>query len=53
VLCSHGDVIGALLDHFKQSGVPVEGDAFEKGSTWALEIDAGAVVSARYLAPPA
>jgi len=53
VLCSHGDVIGALLDHFKQGGVPVEGDAFEKGSTWALEIDAGAVVSARYLAPTA
>jgi phosphohistidine phosphatase SixA len=53
VLCSHGDVIGALLDHLRAGGVRVEGHAFEKGSTWALEVDAGSVVTARYLAPPA
>ena len=53
VLCSHGDVIGALLDHFEQGGVQVVGDAFEKGSTWALDVEAGTVVAARYLAPPA
>jgi phosphohistidine phosphatase SixA len=53
VLCSHGDVIGALLDHLRAAGTRVEGDAFEKGSTWALEVEAGTVVTARYLAPPA
>ncbi len=53
VLCSHGDVIGALLDHLRSGGIRVHGHAFEKGSTWALEVEAGSVVRAGYLAPPA
>jgi 8-oxo-dGTP diphosphatase len=53
VLCSHGDVIGALLEHLRdRPGVRMEGDAFEKGSTWALEVEAGGVVAARYVEPP-
>jgi 8-oxo-dGTP diphosphatase len=54
VLCSHGDVIGALLEYLRgRPGVRIEGDAFEKGSTWALKVKAGTVVAARYLEPPA
>jgi broad specificity phosphatase PhoE len=53
VLCSHGDVIGALLHHFERAGVPLHDDRMEKGSTWVLDVDAGAVVGARYLPPPA
>jgi phosphohistidine phosphatase SixA len=54
VLCSHGDVIGALLEHLRERpGVRMEGDAFEKGSTWALDVESGAVVAARYVEPPA
>jgi 8-oxo-dGTP diphosphatase len=53
VLCSHGDEIGALLEHLREHHVPVVGDACEKGSTWALDVRAGTIVGARYLAPPA
>lgn len=52
-LCTHGDVIDALLDHLRDHEVPVVGDASEKGSTWALETHSGTVVAARYLEPPA
>jgi broad specificity phosphatase PhoE len=53
VLCSHGDVIGNLLAHFARHGVRLDDDRIEKCSTWALDIEAGAVVAARYLPPPA
>jgi broad specificity phosphatase PhoE len=52
VLCSHGDVIGALLWHFERHGVHLPDDRIEKGSTWVLEVDEGAVVAARSLPPP-
>jgi 8-oxo-dGTP diphosphatase len=52
VLCTHGDMIGALLDHLRERDVPVLGDASEKGSTWALEARSGTIVAARYLEPP-
>ena len=54
VLCTHGDVIEALLGYLHdRPGVPVHGHAYEKGSTWALEVRSGSVTSARYLDPPA
>lgn len=54
VLCSHGDVLPMLLDHLAAQGLDL-GDhpACAKGSTWVLETQAGDVVSARYVEPPA
>jgi 8-oxo-dGTP diphosphatase len=50
VLCSHGDVIADLLSHLEQSGVALEPELrFAKGSTWVLDVEAGAVVAGHYL----
>lgn len=51
-LCSHGDVIGDLMHHLAERGVPLDDDRIEKGSTWVLRVEEGEVVKARYLAPP-
>lgn len=54
VMCSQGDVIGGLVMHLVGEGLLPGGDArWQKGSTWVLGTEAGAVVSARYLEPPA
>lgn len=53
VLCSHGDVIGELMHHLEQRGVPLDDDRIEKGSTWVLQVEDGEVVKAHYLPPPA
>jgi hypothetical protein len=52
VLCSHGDVMGMLLDHFARSGVALDGDRLEKASVWVLDAVDGEVRTARYLPPP-
>ncbi|HEV2311415.1 MAG TPA: phosphoglycerate mutase family protein [Acidimicrobiia bacterium] len=52
VLCTHGDVVGELLDHLERAGVLGVEARLEKGSTWVLGTEAGEVVSARYLPPP-
>jgi broad specificity phosphatase PhoE len=52
VLCTHGDVVGELLEHFRRNGVALDDDRMEKGSTWVLDVDSGQVARARYLAPP-
>ncbi len=52
VLCSHGDVMTAVLDHARAQGAKFQGDGLEKGSCWALEIKRGAVVAARYVPEP-
>jgi phosphohistidine phosphatase SixA len=51
-LCSHGDIIGDLMQHLAARGVPLDDDRIEKGSTWVLQVEEGEVVKARYLAPP-
>jgi 8-oxo-dGTP diphosphatase len=53
VLCTHGDVVGELLHHCARQGVRLDDDRMEKGSTWVFETEAGAIVAARYLPPPA
>ena len=53
VLCSHGDVIGALLWHFQRGGIELGDDRMEKGSTWVIETEDGAVVAASYRPPSA
>lgn len=54
VLCTHGDVIPMLLQHYADHGVDIgAAPQWPKGSTWALETDAtDEVTSARYLPPP-
>ena len=53
VLCTHGDVVGELLQHGKRHGVDVDMRLLAKGSIWVLETEAGAIVSAEYIPPPA
>jgi broad specificity phosphatase PhoE len=52
-LCSHGDVIGDLMYHLAERGIPLDDDRIEKGSTWVLQVEDGDIVKARYLPPPA
>jgi 8-oxo-dGTP diphosphatase len=51
VLCTHGDIVEALLTHFKANGVKVGKVRMEKGSVWALETRNGRVTKASYLPP--
>jgi phosphohistidine phosphatase SixA len=53
VLCSHGDVLGNVLEHFASAGVKLEGNRLDKACTWVLEVVGGEVVAARYVPPPA
>jgi broad specificity phosphatase PhoE len=54
VLCTHGDVIGSLVQYLAEQGVPLDGDPgrWEKASTWVLD---GSIDDPRatYLPPPA
>jgi 8-oxo-dGTP diphosphatase len=52
VLCTHGDIVQALLTHFKANGVKIGKLRMEKGSVWALETRNGRVTKASYLPPP-
>lgn len=53
VLCSHGDVIPALVLHFMERGMLVTGERdWRKGSIWLLEREDGRFVRGHYLAPP-
>jgi 8-oxo-(d)GTP phosphatase len=52
VLCSHGEVIGQVLQQLAAGGLPLADPLrWEKGSTWVLDSKGGVVVGARYLAP--
>ena len=54
VLSTHGDIQQALVEELAGAGVQLEGQvAFEKGSTWVLEVQEGAVMAARHISPPA
>lgn len=53
VLCSHGDVIPAILSGLRSRGLRTDDDLrCEKGSAWILELDDdGRVAAARYHSP--
>ncbi len=53
VMCSHGDVIPAIIEHFVAAGMRVD-DApqWGKGSVWVLEHVDGRFVEARAWPPP-
>jgi phosphohistidine phosphatase SixA len=53
VLCSHADVIGAVVLELAERGVELHGGLrWEKASTWVFTVRRGAVVEGRYLPPP-
>jgi 8-oxo-dGTP diphosphatase len=54
VLCTHGDVMPMMLEHYASRGVDLGArPQYQKGCIWILETDAtGEVRSAQYVAPP-
>ena len=54
VLCTHGDVMPMLLEHYASRGVDLgAAPEISKGCTWVLDTDSyGEVTSVQYLAPP-
>lgn len=54
VLCSHGDVIPAVLSHLAANGVDIgKNPRCPKGCTWVLESEGGVdITKVRYLPPP-
>ncbi len=54
VLCSHGDLIPALVTRLRDGGLDLrEPVRSEKGSTWVIETVKSHFVEASYLPPPA
>ena len=51
-LCSHGDVIGEVMNTLHRRGVALDDDRVAKGSTWALTVRDGTVVAAHYVPAP-
>jgi 8-oxo-dGTP diphosphatase len=53
VLCAHGDLIPAVIEHLEGEGMVVGSErGWKKGSIWILAREAGAVVRATYIPPP-
>jgi 8-oxo-(d)GTP phosphatase len=53
VLCGHGDLIPAAIEHLERRGVAIGAErGWKKGSTWVLGREAGLIVRATYLPPP-
>ena len=52
VLCTHGDVMQDLLDHFGRHGVKLRDHRMEKGSIWVFDVEGDSVRRARYVPPP-
>lgn len=53
VLCTHGDLMWELVEDLTNRRVlPAFKEAFDKGSTWMVEVDDGAPVGATYIPAP-
>lgn len=52
VFCTHGDVLGDLINALQEQGVTISGYGVEKACTWSLTVSKGGVASARYSPPP-
>lgn len=53
VACSHGDVIGGIMERLDARGTDLDGGLeWPKGSTWELEVADGLVVRGRLHPPP-
>jgi len=54
VLCSHGDVIPAVIEALERRGMAVDGEPdWRKGATWVIERDGDEFVRASAKPPPA
>ena len=52
-LCTHGDLVWELIEDLTNRRVlPAFREQFEKGSTWVVDVEEGAPVSARYIPAP-
>jgi len=51
-ICSHGDVIGELIDELDRRKIPRDDDRMAKGSTWVLTRKGRDVVDAHYVPVP-
>jgi phosphohistidine phosphatase SixA len=51
VLCSHGELIGAVLNRLVAPDQDDDSLTWPKGSTWVLDVAAGHVQHSRYLPP--
>jgi len=53
VLCTHGDVIGDVLDELDRTGARLgSADRCQKGSAWVLERNGDGLIQGRYVPPP-
>jgi 8-oxo-dGTP diphosphatase len=53
VLCSHGDVIPAMVNRLMWAGLSIESRFYcSKGSTWEVEVDGGKFTTGTYVPPP-
>ena len=53
VLCSHGDVIPALINRMMWSGLSLTSRFYcSKGSIWEVEVEGGKFTNGRYVPPP-
>ena len=53
VMCTHGDVLGALAGHLAAAGAPVDPRfSFVKGSAMSLVMSGSRVIEAHYFPPP-
>ena len=53
VLCSHGDVIPAVINRMMWAGLTLESRFYcSKASIWEVELDGGRFTTARYIPPP-
>jgi len=53
VLCTHGDIVWELVDDLtKRRVLPAFREAFDKASTWVVQVKAGVPVKARYIPAP-
>jgi 8-oxo-dGTP diphosphatase len=52
VLCTHGDLVPALLRRLARDGVRLESELqFAKGSTWEIEVEDDRITTGRYHPP--
>jgi phosphohistidine phosphatase SixA len=53
VVCGHGDLIPAVVEHLEAQGAIVASErGWKKASIWVLEREAGLIVRATYIPPP-
>jgi 8-oxo-(d)GTP phosphatase len=55
VLCSHGNILGAILDRLHRRGIPLVGEDLgcRKGSVWTVNVDGNVVIDAVLTLEPA